>query len=285
MEVLSKPLNILRSGGIVIFPTDTAFGIGCRIDNEKAVKKLFVLRRRPETQATPVLVDSIEMAEKYLVTPLPDNVRRLMKKYWPGGLTIIYPCKTERVPRLVRGNGQNLGIRMPNNPTVLKLIKGIGVPILGPSANFHGLATPYRYEDIDKNLLKLADYVIEGKCRLGVVSTVADCSVIPWRIIRHGAVKIEKDRNYTLYIDTTDNHKICLSLYSEKKKYELNKPISTWASQELLPLIDKILSKHGVSLYQLNRIEVRTGEGSFTGIRVGLSVAQTLGLLLEIPVV
>lgn len=285
MNDIKEAVNIFKNGGIVIFPTDTAFGIGCRIDNEKAVKKLFAIRKRPETQATPVLVDSIEMAEKYLVTPLPDNVRRLMKKYWPGGLTIIYPCKTERVPQLVRGNGQNIGLRIPNHHVTLDLIKGAGVPILGPSANFHGGSTPYRVENLDKELIGLVDYVIKGECQLGLASTVIDCSVIPWRIIRHGAVEIEKDRNYTLYIDTTDNHKISLSLYSDKKKYKLNKPISTWASQALLPFIDAILSKHGVSLYQLNRIEVRTGDGSFTGIRVGLSVAQTLGLLLEIPVV
>ena len=69
MENIKKAISVLNNGGIVIFPTDTAYGIGCRIDDENAVKKLFALRRRPETQATPVLVDSIEMAEKYLVTP------------------------------------------------------------------------------------------------------------------------------------------------------------------------------------------------------------------------
>ena len=279
MEDIKKAISVLNNGGIVIFPTDTAYGIGCRIDDENAVKKLFALRRRPETQATPVLVDSIEMAEKYFVTPLPDNVRRLMKKYWPGGLTIVYPCKTESVPSLVRGGGNNLGIRMPDNKTVLSMIKKLGVPILGPSANFHGNKTPYKHEDLDPELLKSVDYVIKGECNKKQSSTVIDCSVSPWKILRVGAVKL-----VTLSIDTTDNKKIILTLTVKNNKIIVSNKIESWASQLLLPMIDTLLVKHKVSLSDLDLITVKTGEGSYTGIRVGVTVAKTLGWLLNIPV-
>jgi len=190
MQNLGKAIKILSEGGIVIFPTDTAFGIGCRIDNKSSIKRLFEIRKRPLNQATPVLVGSINMAEKYLRSPLPNNVRHIMDKYWPGALTIIYMCKTIRVPPLVRGGGKNLGVRMPNHKKTLDIIKRVGVPILGPSANFHGQTTPYKSDQIDHKLMSLVDYVLKGDCQLREVSTVIDCSVDPWKIIRQGAVKI-----------------------------------------------------------------------------------------------
>ena len=187
---IKKAISILKKGGIVIFPTDTAFGIGCRIDNKTVIKKLFALRKRPISQATPVLVNSKEMAKKYLRSPIPNNVRHLMEKYWPGGLTIIYPCNKKIVPDYVRGGGENLGVRMPNHKIALELINGAGVPILGPSANYHGDKTPYRYEDLNYKLIKSVDYVLKGECKENIASTVVNCSVKPWKIIRQGAVRV-----------------------------------------------------------------------------------------------
>ena len=187
MSEAKEAVEVLKNGGIVIFPTDTAFGIGCRIDNEKSVKKLFKIRRRPTTQATPVLVDSIEMAQEYL-EPIPKEVLDLMNKYWPGALTIVLPCKTNKVPDLVRGGGATIGVRVPNDEVIRNIIKGVGVPILGPSANFHGEKTPHKFEDLDQNLVKLVDYVMPGECTLKQASTVVDASTSPIKIIRRGAV-------------------------------------------------------------------------------------------------
>lgn len=188
-ENLVKAIEILKQGGIVVFPTDTAFGVGCRIDNEKAIARLFLLRRRPQNQPAPVLVDSIEMAQKYLM-PIPEDVKNLMETYWPGALTIIFPCQKEKVPSLVRGGGETLGVRLPNHEVTQVLITDVGVPILGPSANFHGEPTPYKYEDLDPEFLKKVDYVLKGESRWFKPSTVIDCSQKPWEIIRQGAVEV-----------------------------------------------------------------------------------------------
>src|SRR5476649_735801 len=118
-----QAITILRQGGIVVFPTDTAFGIGCRIDDVAAVKRLFSLRRRPEEKATPVLVSSLLMAQNYL-EPIPHEVKEeLVEKYWPGALTIVLPCIKDKIPSLVRGGGDNLGVRMPNHATMLEIIR------------------------------------------------------------------------------------------------------------------------------------------------------------------
>lgn len=188
---IQKAIKILREGGIVIFPTDTAFGIGCRIDNEKAIERLFDIRKRPRNQPVSVLVDSIEMAQDYLL-PISEEVKqKLIKKYWPGALTIVLQSRTDKVPSLVRGGGNNLGVRMPNNKITLSLIKGVGVPILGPSANFHGERTPYELKDLNPELIKLVDYVVSSQDKSGEnASTVIDCSKKPWKILRKGAVRI-----------------------------------------------------------------------------------------------
>lgn len=186
-EYIQKAKAILSDGGIIIFPTDTAFGIGCRIDSREAVDRLFKIRRRPRTQATPVLVDSPKQSLAYF-DHHSDIVRRLMTEHWPGALTIVAPCKKNLIYSPLRGGGNAVGLRMPNHPTILEIIKRVGVPILGPSANFHGDPTPYRAEDLNPELTKLVDYVVPGECSVKEASTVVDCSFNPYRIIRQGAV-------------------------------------------------------------------------------------------------
>ena len=187
---IKKAIEVLKKGGIVIFPTDTSIGIGCRIDNKESLKRLFEVRRRPENKPLLALVDSIKMAEDYLL-PIPKKVTdRLIKKYWPGPLTIVLKCKVDKVPSLVRA-GNTLGVRFPDNSELLKLIKGVGVPIVAPSANFTGAKTPFKFEDLDENLVKLVDYALEGESLLKKPSTVIDCSRKPWRTIRQGAMEIK----------------------------------------------------------------------------------------------
>lgn len=187
---IKQAVQILQNGGIVIFPTDTAFGIGCRIDKEDSIKRLFTLRKRAETKATPVLVDTVTMAQKYLQPISKDVINKLIEPYWPGALTIVLSCKTDMVPQLVRGGGDTLGVRIPNHATARTLIRELGIPILGTSANFAGGKTPYSFEELDSELTKLVDYVVPGVCTVKQASTVIDCTEKPWKILREGAVKI-----------------------------------------------------------------------------------------------
>jgi L-threonylcarbamoyladenylate synthase len=187
---IRQAITILKDGGIVIFPTDTAFGIGCRIDDEDAVQRLFKLRKRDETKAVPVLVSSIHMAEDYVQKVPQDVIEKLVKPYWPGALTIVLKSRMEKVPSLVRGGRDTIGLRVPDHLSTLALINGVGVPILGTSANFAGEPTPYTYESLDKELVRLVDFVVPGECHTKEASTVIDCTVSPWKILRQGAVEI-----------------------------------------------------------------------------------------------
>jgi len=191
MDKIQEVITILNQGGIVIFPTDTAFGIGCRVDKEDSVKRLFDIRKRPASQAVPVLVNSFSMAEKYWQTPLPDIVRHLAEKYWPGGLTIIYKCIEEEISPLVRGNGKTIGFRMPDHEIPLNFIEKIQVPLLGPSANFHGEKTPFYFKDLDSALIRQVDFILDGECKAKLASTVIDCTQTPFKILRQGTVVIK----------------------------------------------------------------------------------------------
>ncbi|MBI2442505.1 MAG: threonylcarbamoyl-AMP synthase [Candidatus Levybacteria bacterium] len=192
---IQQAIEILKKGGIIVYPTDTAFGIGCAIDNEKAIERLFRIRKRPEFQATPVLVDTVKMAQDYL-QPIPKEViDKLIEPYWPGALTIVLPAKIEKAPSLVRGGSSTLGVRIPNHPITRAIIREFGKPILGPSANFHGDKTPYSFSDLNPELIEQVDFVIEGECTLRRASSVIDCSVSPWKILRQGAVNVEISSN------------------------------------------------------------------------------------------
>lgn len=280
-----KAIQILKDGGIVIFPTDTAFGIGCRIDHEKAVKRLFEIRKRPETQAVSALVSSVSMAQEYL-EPIPKEVEQLIKKYWPGALTIVLTCKKEKVLPLVRGGGSTLGVRMPKHAELLKIIQEVRVPILGPSANFHGKPTPYRIEDVDKELIKLVDFVLPGECLGNQVSTVIDCSQKPWNILRQGAVSLSSLRYNIkkIFINTASNKEIIVELEINGNKFGKKQKIGREKAQVVLPTIERLLMKHKVALKDIDEIRVNTGPGSFTGLRVGISIANALSYALNIPV-
>jgi L-threonylcarbamoyladenylate synthase len=189
MDHVQKAIQVLKNGGIIIFPTDTAFGIGCLAGNHQAMVRLFEIRQRPLAQPTPVLVSSFEMAKRYgefseIV------VSQLVKPFWPGALTIIVPAKTDE--NLLAQKLENVGLRFPNNKTAQAIIEGCGAAIFGPSANFHGFPTPFAVKDLDPKLIELVDYVVPGETS-GIFksSTIIDTTTDPMQIVRSGGVEVE----------------------------------------------------------------------------------------------
>ncbi len=190
---ITQAITVLNQGGIIIFPTDTAFGIGCRLDNIDSITRLYKIKNRPFSKAVPILCDSIQMVKRYLSSPLPNIVRQIMSEYWPGGLTIVYRANNIMSPLLVRGGGNNLGVRIPNHDIPAQIIKEIKVPLLGPSANFTNFPTPFTLKELDDKLVRKVDLVINGVCSLKKPSTVVDFSKTSYKIVRQGAVIINKE--------------------------------------------------------------------------------------------
>lgn len=187
---IKEAVEILKTGGIVVFPTDTAFGMGCVIDNEISVERLFRIRQRPKNKPAPVLFSDISMVEEY-IDEIPEKVKvELLEKYWPGALTVILKVDKTKTPELVRGSTETLGVRVPNNEAITEIIRRVGKPVIGTSANFHGRPTPYTFESVDRDLISLTDGIVKGSCVLKRESTVIDCTQDKWQIIRQGAIKI-----------------------------------------------------------------------------------------------
>ena len=176
-------------GKVGIFPTDTAYGIGCRIDDAAAVERIYKIRSRPEEKALLALVSSVKMAKQY-VEISHELEEKLIDKYWPGGLTIILNCNEEKIPSVVRANGSTLAVRWPDHKELCKIIEAVGVPIVAPSANLSGGETPLDLFEVDKALIDSVDFSISGVCTIRGVSTIIDTTVTPWKIIREGVVEI-----------------------------------------------------------------------------------------------
>ena len=190
-DKLQIAIEVLNNGGIIIYPTDTAFGIGCRLDNEKAIERLFALRKRPKEMAMPILVNGLDMAKEYADSINQEIIDKLITPFWPGALTIVVKAKSDKISSLVRGGGATIGLRMPNSKEVLEIINNISVPLLGSSANFHGESTPFSVKELNPDLVKLADYVLDGECNLRQSSTVIDVTKAPWKVLRKGVIEVK----------------------------------------------------------------------------------------------
>lgn len=191
MEI-DKAVQVLKNGGVVIFPTDTAFGIGCRIDSIGGTKRVFEIKKRDYGKPLLALVNSLEMAGQYV--EIPNDVRKkLLNKYWPGGLTVFLKCKKENVPSIVRSGTDVLALRLPFHEGIRNVITKVGVPILATSANISGEKTPYSIAEVDNRLISQVDFVLEGECTFKQQSTIVDTTIIPWKIIREGVVKLKDE--------------------------------------------------------------------------------------------
>jgi len=174
---IENTVNILRQGGVVVFPTDTVYGIGCRFDRQEAVARIQNIKK--SNQHFPLLISDVKTAHQMaIVTP---QAQHFMDRYWPGALTLILEAKVKH---------EKIGLRLPDSDQLREIIDKVGVPIVGTSANFHGQKTAATFSELDPNLVKLADFVVRGTCKLGKESTVVDATFNPPKLVRQGAVKI-----------------------------------------------------------------------------------------------
>lgn len=271
---IKKAAVILKSGGVIVFPTDTVYGIGAIISNKKAIKRIYKIKQTPKSQNFPILITDIAQIEDMVI--FSDTAKSLAKKYWPGALTLIMKLKNSK---------NKIGIRMPDSDIIRSLLAETKKPIIGTSANIHGQKTPTVTSQLDPKIKQQADFVIDGECGKKIQSTVVDATVNPPKILRYGAVNIGSIKNITLKIDTIKMlaTEVILEDGSIGKIKKLTST-QTKGSQVLLPMIIKILKLANRSFEDLTAIEVNPGPGSFTGTRVGVAVANTLGFALDLPV-
>lgn len=194
-EQLQELGSALRDGALVVFPTETVYGIGADGMSSRAVQRIFQAKGRP--QDNPVILHIAHPAMVPLVAKeLPPVGDALIKKFWPGPLTLVL-AKNDAVPAEVSAGLGTVALRMPDHPVALAIIQAAGVPLAAPSANTSGKPSPTDAFHAAQDLSEEVEYIVDGgPCRVGVESTVVDLTVYPPVILRHGAVTAEMLEEY-----------------------------------------------------------------------------------------
>jgi L-threonylcarbamoyladenylate synthase len=189
IEKLMEAAQIINNGGTVAFPTETVYGLGANALDESAVGKIFKAKGRP--QDNPLIVHVADKNINQLVKEIPEVAEKLIERFWPGPLTIIFR-KREIIPNKTSANLETIGIRMPNNQIALKLIELSKKPIAAPSANISGRPSPTDVERCVEDLNGKVDFILGGeKSDVGVESTIVDCTVNPPVVLRPGGITLE----------------------------------------------------------------------------------------------
>mgnify|MGYP000882280872 CR=1 FL=1 len=187
LEKLQYVADILKSGGIVAFPTETVYGLGANGLDEKAVEKIFKAKGRPSDNPLILHVASLNQMQD-LVLEIPQNVEKLIDRFWPGPLTLVMK-KGPKVPDIITGGLDTVAIRMPAHPIALKLIEMSGLVLAAPSANISGKPSPTRGEHVVRDLDNKVDAIImAGECNIGLESTVLDMTGGIPTILRPGGI-------------------------------------------------------------------------------------------------
>jgi len=186
-DVIQRAADIIRNQGVVVFPTQCLYGLAADAWNPQAIRKIFQIKHRPETNPILILIHALTDLEK-LVTHIPETAKILMKTFWPGGLTLVFEAAPGVSDLLTAGTGR-IGIRIPAHPVARAVVNAVGRPITGTSANLSGAPGCSCIQALPHELIKAVDMVLDaGPLKGGTGSTVVDIACDPPRILRSGAI-------------------------------------------------------------------------------------------------
>ena len=184
---IEKTAQIIEKGGIVIFPTDTVYGIGCNPYNENAVKKIYKIKSRTELKSLPVLAYSLDVVKE--IALIDEFTEKIIEKYWPGPLTLILELTDQKLKKSLN-LGNKIAVRIPNSKCTLKLLEKCRL-LVGTSANISGNSSYTNPDECIKNI-KNYDMFLNG----GIITSKGESTIIEIenkeiKIIREGMLKIE----------------------------------------------------------------------------------------------
>ena len=188
-DEIAAAAQALLAGKLVAFPTETVYGLGANALDAVAVARIFAAKGRPSTSPLIVHVDTVEMA-RGLAASWPAAADRLTARFWPGPLTLVVP-KHESIPNIITAGLPNVGLRMPDHPVALALIRAAGVPLAAPSANRFTQLSPTTAEHVRQ--AGVADLILDGgSTTVGIESTVLSLAEDHPVLLRHGMIGVEE---------------------------------------------------------------------------------------------
>ncbi|MGD8537618.1 MAG: L-threonylcarbamoyladenylate synthase [Candidatus Aminicenantes bacterium] len=192
---LAQIVSILKSDGLIVYPTETFYGLGANCFSSEAVKKIFALKGRDRAKPLPVVVSDLEMLDS-LIVRIPSAAKPLLDKYWPGPLTVVFPANPH-LPRELVGVGKTVGVRLPAHRGLRDLVKSAGFPITATSANISGEEELSDPKKVYAAFAGRVDCIVDGgKTKGGRPSTVVDLVSRRPRILREGAIPSSQIRKW-----------------------------------------------------------------------------------------
>jgi L-threonylcarbamoyladenylate synthase len=190
-KVIREAAEIIKRGGIVAFPTETVYGLGADAFSPLAVARIFEVKKRPYFD--PLIVHVANPADvERLVIEIPSSAKKLMDRFWPGPLSVVF-SKREEVPDIVTAGLPTVALRMPKHTMALSLIELAGCPIAAPSANPFGYLSPTTAEAVREQLGDQIDFILDGgPCEVGVESTIVSFLEKRPMLLRPGGVPLEE---------------------------------------------------------------------------------------------
>ena len=184
---IEKAVETLREGGLVVFPTETVYGLGANASNPAAVRKIFEVKGRPQNHPVIVHLDNQRYLHRW-VSSVPPVAERLAAIFWPGPLTLILP-KGENVNDVVTGGQDSIGVRIPSHPMAQQLLTAFGGGIAAPSANRYGRLSPTKPEHVRDELGDAVQVLLDGgDATIGLESTIVSCLDNEVRLLRPGFI-------------------------------------------------------------------------------------------------
>ncbi|MCT6866222.1 MAG: L-threonylcarbamoyladenylate synthase [Lactobacillus panisapium] len=189
---IDDAVKLLAQGDLVAFPTETVYGLGAIATNEQAVKNVYAAKGRPSDNPLIVTVSDATMMAEY-AKEVPERAQKLIKRFWPGPLTLLLYVKPHSLPKAVTGGLDTVAFRCPNDELTHELISKLGYPIVGPSANTSTKPSPTTAEHVYHDLKgKIAGIIDGGPTEVGLESTIIDLSVATPIVLRPGAITPEE---------------------------------------------------------------------------------------------